>query len=91
MLKCIFNYTILSEGGKKGLLKLRFIIWFLSLLANSNSFHFVLRPSFLPLLLPKVVSRTPLLQSYASFDMLRARAPAKKINSSGLDYTGIDW
>lgn len=90
MLKRIFNYTVPSEGKKKAALKLRFIIWFLSLPAKSNSFRFVLRPSFLPLLIPKVVFRTASLQSYPFFDMLGAPAPASKINSSGLDYTGID-
>lgn len=92
MLKHIFNYTVPSEGGKKkSALKLRFIIWLLSLPAKSNSFHFVLRSSFLLLLLPKVVFRTALLQSYPFFDMLGAPVPANKINSSRLDYTGIDW
>lgn len=87
----VFLITLCPQKEKKSALKLRFIIWFLSLPAKSNSFHFVLRPSFLPLLLPKVVSRTAPLQSYPFFDMLGAPAPANKINSSGLDYTGIDW
>lgn len=80
MLKRIFNYTVPSD--EKSALKLCFIIWFLSLLAKSNSFHFVLRPSFFPLLLPKVVFGTALLQSYPFFDMLGASTPANKINSS---------
>lgn len=32
-----------------------------------------------------------LLQSYPFFDMLAASTAANKINSSRLDYTGIDW
>lgn len=46
--------------------------------------------SFLAVLLPKVVFKTALLQCFPFFDMLKAPASANKINSSGLDYTGID-
>jgi len=47
--------------------------------------------SFLAILLPKVVFKTALLQSFPFFDMLGAPVPASKINSCGLDYTGIHW
>lgn len=85
MLKRIFNYTVPSEGKKKCA---EITLYYMVLEPPSQK---QLIPSFLPLLLPKVVFRTAPLQSYPFFDMLGAPAPANKINSSGLDYTGIDW
>lgn len=45
MSKRIFNYTVPSEG-KKSVLKLCLIIWFLSLPAKSNSFRFCFKAIF---------------------------------------------
>lgn len=89
MSKCVFNCTVPTEWGK-GHWNSAFIIWFFGFSAKSNSFNFVLRPSFLNLL-PKVVFRTAVFQSYPLFDMLGVPGPANEINSSRLDYTGIDW
>lgn len=89
MSKRNFNYTVPSEA--KSVLKLCFIIWFLEPPSQEQLIPFCFKAIFFPLLLPKVVFRTVLLQSYPFFDMLGALAPANKINSSGLDYTAIDW
>lgn len=44
---------------------------------------------FLAIIFPKVVFNTALQQSFPFFNVLEALLLASKINSSGLDYTGI--